>query len=111
MPAAPDEDPADDARTLLGEFAYAIPVGIAIALQGGFAIGFISGLVAHARMPDPFAYDLAFLVAGLAVSAGGTVASVILWLRRSWLVPVVPLVTLPIGVILGAAWGVANWGG
>ena len=61
-------------------------------------------------MSNPFGYDLAFLVAGLGISAAGTVASVMLW-RRSWLVLAVPLVTLPIGVLLGVAWGVANWGG
>lgn len=111
MPAAPTDESADGTRSVLEEFGYAIPAGIAIVLQGGFAIGFISGLVAHARMPDPLAYDLAFLIGGLVVSTAGTVLSVVLWMRRSWLVLACPIVTLPIGVVLGAAWGAANWGG
>ena len=111
MPATPEHSAKDDSRAVLADFAYAIPAALAIVLQAGLAIGYISGLVAHARTPDPFALDLAFLLAGLGVSIAGTIASGLLWRRRSWFVLVAPLVAVPIAILLGAAWGVANWGG
>ncbi len=94
-----------------GEFAYAIPAGLVIALHLLVAIISLTGVVnTLARWGSgPSGTNLVLSLIGLVIAVAAVAIAAILWSRRSWLILLLPIVTVPLTFIGGMIYLSQNW--
>jgi hypothetical protein len=101
-----------DTSEIAGEFAYAIPAGLVIALHLLLTLAALGGLVQALAVwsRGGFYFQNVLITGGGAISAMASMGlCALLWLRRSWLILLVPLVTLPLAVAAGVIYVSLNW--